>query len=339
LASGDTVSLNAVDFPTTSTGYVVGRSGRILKTSNGGTSWVTQVSGTNQHLHSVTFEDENTGYVAGDWGTILKTTNGGASWTAQVSGTSRYLYGLCIADQSTLYAVGSWGTILKSTDGGTAWTTISSGTINENFYSVCFTDPNNGYVTGNGARVRKTTDGGVTWTEHGFSGDVDDICYSAYFTDENNGYAVGIISDPYSSTQHGFIQLTADGALTWDEQFAETPRALHNIVMTVPGESFAVGDYGTILRRMNWGVWVAAQATDKDIRIFPNPATDQVTIEVKRILKDATITLMKVDGRAVMTRNMTGKRTRIDISNLPEGLYLLKLTCRDRILTTRFVKR
>jgi photosystem II stability/assembly factor-like uncharacterized protein len=69
--------LNSVYFPDANTGYAVGESGTILKTTNGGTSWNTLSSGTDNSLASVYFIDANTGFVVGEGGTILKTTNGG----------------------------------------------------------------------------------------------------------------------------------------------------------------------------------------------------------------------------------------------------------------------
>ena len=57
--------------------YVVGDSGKIAKTSDGGITWSFQYSGTTHTLRKVFFTDANTGYIVGDSGTILKTTNGG----------------------------------------------------------------------------------------------------------------------------------------------------------------------------------------------------------------------------------------------------------------------
>jgi hypothetical protein len=60
-----------------STGWAVGYSGKIIKTTNGGTDWNPQTSWTSKHLNSVHFVDANTGWAVGQGGTILKTTTGG----------------------------------------------------------------------------------------------------------------------------------------------------------------------------------------------------------------------------------------------------------------------
>ena len=70
-------NLYSVYFTNADTGYAVGDSGRIIKTTDGGTNWIRQTSGTTSTLNSVFFVGRDTGYVAGSNGIILKTTNGG----------------------------------------------------------------------------------------------------------------------------------------------------------------------------------------------------------------------------------------------------------------------
>ena len=60
----------------------------ILRTTDGGTNWNPQTSGTTQDLHSVHFADNNAGWAVGLEGTILKTTDGGMSWNSKTSGTT-----------------------------------------------------------------------------------------------------------------------------------------------------------------------------------------------------------------------------------------------------------
>lgn len=61
----------------TSTCYSVGSSGVIIKTTDGGTNWQQQYSGTVQNLRKIYCIDANTCYAVGDSGTVLKTVNGG----------------------------------------------------------------------------------------------------------------------------------------------------------------------------------------------------------------------------------------------------------------------
>ncbi|MDH4158613.1 MAG: glycosyl hydrolase, partial [candidate division Zixibacteria bacterium] len=58
-------------------GTVVGIGGTILRTTDGGDTWVNQASGTDNWLETVCFTDRNTGTAVGIGGTILRATTGG----------------------------------------------------------------------------------------------------------------------------------------------------------------------------------------------------------------------------------------------------------------------
>jgi hypothetical protein len=70
-------TLEIGSFTDANTGTAVGQGGTILRTTDGGASWVAQESGTMEYLQGVLFTDANTGTVVGSAGTILRTTNGG----------------------------------------------------------------------------------------------------------------------------------------------------------------------------------------------------------------------------------------------------------------------
>ena len=83
--SSSTGALQDVSFTDANNGTVTGSHGTILRTTNGGSTWTPQNSGTLEGLYGVSFTDANTG-------TILRTTNGGATWAPQESGTTQHLW-------------------------------------------------------------------------------------------------------------------------------------------------------------------------------------------------------------------------------------------------------
>ena len=84
LPQGNT--LNGVKFISSTVGWAVGEFGTILYTTDGGTTWTTQTSGTTDDLMDVSFIDANNGWIVGWYGTILNTTDGGTTWNPQTSG-------------------------------------------------------------------------------------------------------------------------------------------------------------------------------------------------------------------------------------------------------------
>jgi len=107
--------LTGVSFGDSSTGYVVGGSSTILKTTDAGVSWVPQTN-PGGNFNDVSFLNANVGLTVGDGGTILWTTNGGSTWTNQNSGTTTGLTSAAILDANTAVVVGSGGTILRTTN-------------------------------------------------------------------------------------------------------------------------------------------------------------------------------------------------------------------------------
>jgi photosystem II stability/assembly factor-like uncharacterized protein len=69
--------LTSICFTDEYTGWAFGTGGTILNTKNGGDTWETQISGTDEYLISSHFYNSNIGWVVGSNGLILKTTNGG----------------------------------------------------------------------------------------------------------------------------------------------------------------------------------------------------------------------------------------------------------------------
>ncbi len=259
--SGTTKNLSSVFFADANTGYIVGDSGTILKTLDGGLNWLTQNSLTLFPLYSVFFVSPDSGYAVGQNGTIIKTTDGGATWSSQASCTSFSLTSVYFPDHQTGYIVGmgSWegGITLKTTDSGTTWNIINSDIWS--LRSVYFTDADIGFVIGGhfyypGSHevVRKTMDGGTTWTN-------DTLSYgsgyltSVYFTDSLNGFVAGAFGMPLGG---GGVYSTSDGGNYWSWQFI--PVYTSSVFFTsadtgyISGES-SINGYGTVVKTVNGG--------------------------------------------------------------------------------------
>ena len=67
------------------TGWAVGTKGTVLKTTDGGATWISQIGGMETDLNGVYFTDANTGWVVGNDGFIFHTVTGGETWVDEVS--------------------------------------------------------------------------------------------------------------------------------------------------------------------------------------------------------------------------------------------------------------
>ena len=75
------------------------------------------------------------------------------------------------------------------------------------------------------------------------------------------------------------------------------------------------------------------------IRLYPNPATDKVRIEIAEGQIPSQLSIMNLNGQAVLTCQMINPKTQIDISNLPVGIYFLRLTNDKMMEVGKFVKQ
>jgi hypothetical protein len=157
--------LQGVCFIDADIGVAVGDSGTIVRTTNGGANWISQISGTDLQLTSVCLTDENNGWIVGGgatgfYGLILNTTNSGTTWSIQISDLPNRLHDVCFVDSVIGTVVGGGGTILRTTDGGFNWFSQTSGTSNT-LYGVSFTDANLGSAVGSYGTILRTMNGGI----------------------------------------------------------------------------------------------------------------------------------------------------------------------------------
>ncbi|MGD8777664.1 MAG: protein kinase [Ignavibacteria bacterium] len=114
-------TLLKIYFVNNSVGFVLGNKGLILKTIDGGISWVKVQSNINKLLYDVDFYDENNGYIVGWQGTILRTTDQGDTWEVVPSFTRKYLKSIAFNEDNKGVIVGGAGEIYISNDKGNTW--------------------------------------------------------------------------------------------------------------------------------------------------------------------------------------------------------------------------
>jgi len=114
-------SLYDIQYINSTTGYISGNLGIVVKTTNSGVNWSYLPTGTITQFPSLYFINENIGYLAGTAGRLFKTTNGGVNWIQQTVGVTDSFYDLEFINYNTGWICGQNGRILKTTNGGSTW--------------------------------------------------------------------------------------------------------------------------------------------------------------------------------------------------------------------------
>ncbi len=239
-------SLSSVSMIDSNTATAVGANGTIIRTTNGGTTWTNQVSGTTAPLFGVCFTDVNQGTAVG--GTNYFQGGGGAQMMRSLRSYS--VLQTSVEDHSV---------ILHTSDGGGTWVRQFSG-ASKALFDICFIDRDRGIAVGDGGTILRTTDGGTTWAQQTRG---DTVCLRGVsFTDVNTGTAVG-----WSPGQgkwggpHMFILRTIDGGANWTEQASPAAWPLRDVSFTSTTTGTAVGDDSTIIHTTDGGITWRSQST------------------------------------------------------------------------------
>ncbi len=235
----------------------------LLKTYDGGLTWVNIGLPTALSLNSVHFSPDGSGSLVGDRGIIFKSCEWGDEWQQQSQGNSTWLYSIAFPDMMNGWAVGSdrnsswWGdyvsVIIHTSDGGTSWEAQNSN-ISGFLKSVSFIDSNKGWAVGysnDTAYIINTTNGGEEWLIQKWDTNISltEVC----FIDESYGCAVGGYYG-INGYSEGRILKTSDGGTTWEQQYCDTCEALNSVFFVDHDHGWVVGSsiYNTTDGGQNW---------------------------------------------------------------------------------------
>jgi len=290
------------------TGWVVGANGKILFTSNGGTTWSPQTSGTTQTLFDVKFPSALNGFIIGGSNTFLKTTNGGVNWVLLTVPNMTSTNDLDFTDNNTGYVCGAEGDVSRTTNGGVSWTKFDI--TSSDLVTIKVFDAATVIAAGVSGSVFKTTNSGANWVQQ--TTGTNNFVSSIVFTDNNNGYftTLGLteavfrttnggtnwteVTSPgntsglnglsmvnsstvYGAGPDGVIRRTTNSGSTWETQpSGDTTSFLRGITMVDGSIGYIVGNNGRILKTVNGGIGIQQISTNvpegfKLSQNYPNP--------------------------------------------------------------------
>lgn len=108
----------------------VGNNGRVLRSTNGGSSWEAHSLGTDADFLSVAFNDSQVGFLAGTEGAVFKTGDSGSTWGEQEVPTTEDLNSVIVVDDQRAYVAGANGAAFFTNSGG-QFTSINDDFVSE----------------------------------------------------------------------------------------------------------------------------------------------------------------------------------------------------------------
>ena len=189
---GIRANLMGIQMISETTGFIAGSENTILKTTDGGETWVgsserARVGETRNNLENIWFVSPTTGWIIGSFGTLLHTTDGGENWDKRDPGFDNNLFGIYFLDENTGWICGQEGLILHTADGGATWTQQKAESFDD-LHDIIFVDAMVGWAVGGYNSILHTTDGGKTWAVSNIPGGA--TFKGVHATDQNHCWTI-----------------------------------------------------------------------------------------------------------------------------------------------------
>src|SRR4030095_6113266 len=216
------------------TGFIIagsasGFGGTIVKTTNGGLSWVSSYTTGTAAINTVWGTDAQTGYAAESNGKLLTTTDGGTSWVESANALfGQFMYDIIFLNSSTGFICGSQGKIYRTTNAGTSWDSVGSGQANWAIFQVKIVSASEIYAVGDPSFLYKSTDGGSSWQGLPITVSGPSITFVWYSVDKVGSTLV-------MSGDYGIVAKSTDGGISWSSNSFLLSTALMYDMQMLPG--------------------------------------------------------------------------------------------------------
>lgn len=209
----DDITYYAIHFTDENNGWIVGYSGTIKKSVDGGQTWVSQTSNVQSNLWDVCFINKQIGWICGADNILLKTTDGGENWNKIKLSDSTNIVNVCMKfiDINNGWISNNHGEILKSSDGGLSWQIAKQ----DNYGGACLTVFDENTVYALSGKLDKTFDGGLTWNTKDVPTPKNYAKREMSFSDPSHGFIPTINGTGGTIITEYPILITTDGGNTW----------------------------------------------------------------------------------------------------------------------------
>lgn len=246
----DSIYFEQIQFLDKNRGWICGDFGKILKTDDGGHTWIDksiEESGARLLFYAMYFFSKDEGFVGGlNMGSngkreypLFKTTDGGESWIKMKDTPHTFLKNLVFLNDSAGFANGG-NSIYKTENKGETWQSIYEGSAGrEGFRGLYFINKNIGFSVNANGIILRTKKAGNSWEEQTIT---SNRLRSVLFINEAKGYIVGD-----KNNEPGVLYRTTSGGNSWEvvnSDYAD----LHRIKRS-KNYLWIVGKEGTILRK------------------------------------------------------------------------------------------
>lgn len=138
---------------------------------------------------------------------------------------------------------------------------------------------------------------------------------------------------------HSSPSSTGNWSFTWRSPTTDMGRVtFYAAVNASSGQGAFNGQDQVVTTNTAFGSLSTKDARRLQFDMFPNPAIDNLTIQLPSDSEKATVQFYDYVGRLALTNAISLNQNKIDVSSLNSGVYILKVITDDKIGSQKFIK-
>jgi photosystem II stability/assembly factor-like uncharacterized protein len=303
----------------------------VFRSSNKGNSWTALYNGlpTYTLIDAAIAISGNNIFIGTTDGKVFLSSNNGTSWAERKSGLpGTWIRKLSISGDNLFAATLAKGVYLSSNN-GSSWAAVNNGLPSDARVHALATSGENVFAGTQFNGTYFSPNNGQNWTVVN-NGLPANAIVVAFAISGNNIFA---------GTNGGGVYLSANNGSNW----TAVNTGLGNDTI----RSLAVSSTYLYAGTVSDGVWkrplssittgtVESFPQESNVAIFPNPANNVVTIESQW---PSIIKVFNIQGQLVKTLQTSSNKTMVDVSALPDGIYIMKANTNKGVFTLKFIKQ
>ena len=80
------------------------------------------------------------------------------------------------------------------------------------------------------------------------------------------------------------------------------------------------------------------EISDDNLKVYPNPSINYLNVDSKHLL-DGKIEVITLNGQIIIKQNSSSNHALVDISSLPSGIYIIKVSSANQFYLKKFIKK
>ncbi|MFZ4544167.1 MAG: T9SS type A sorting domain-containing protein [Saprospiraceae bacterium] len=323
--------------------------GAVLKTIDGGATWVQQGVGTvfagaSSFPNAIYFWDAMNGLVFGDpinnVNEIYTTTDGGNTWNRtpnanippneNLNNGTYYNYDPLVVKGNTVWFPTVNGFLYKSTNRGLSWKKSNIDSTLQ-IYGISFLDDKlTGLAVASNGLMYKSTDGGDTWDIYAPIGPSPTNVLTSI-----PGTNIFVAANSNSSVKSSYSK---DKGVNWVAIDADNQ--YYGLAFKDIYTGYAGGNPRTTGGIYKWNPQVLSIKDESPLsqcKLYPNPVSGKLLIDLSKTeFTSATITLSNIQGQKIKVLKCTDKFSEMEIGE-PNGVYFITISSANEQFTQRIV--